>query len=912
MSKILLRRDTLTNWVANNPVIGDGEMIEITMPDNTRCAKVGDGTTHFNDLGYYKGSTSVFKRNSVMGGPKLIDGTPNFLQPVPDNFVKSLCQFEGANGATTVNDSVTGLPWTLAGGASLTTTNPITGTSSLLLTSNSTAATTNIGLSGGFTSSRWTIECKLKLTSIPTSQLSVFVLLPVTVNALGVTVNTTGKLSLYANNISATWDIANITGTTTLISNTIHSIALEYTGTQYILWLNGNQEIVVNSLSVVNMNAYQLQFQGAVGTTTYIDEVRVTIGANQYGKPYTPISTPFTYTNPYQLTAASTVNTLDILGDGSCVACYTMDGNANDLSGNYNGTPTAITYAAGKFGQAGVFNGSSSYAALPAGIVSALSSTGVTVSCFFKQNTINAVRGIVSDLDSSGTNGTFEITLDASNLLRISYGAAGNSAVSGTRPITDTTSVHHIVVSFSKATSNILVYLDNVLYETISAPTGVTLVNSAAGAIGRRYSGGQYFNGMIDQMRIFNRALTANDVQAVYLEELPKIQALLKSGTVITQADGADSSGERNFISRLTSDITVNLPLSATSNVFLDNTGNIITTTDPLIHTPSFSTVKEQSTVLDIFGDGSCKALYQFEGNANDTSGNYNGTNFGSVMYGKGKYGTYAAKFTNGVAQAINLPVNTLFWSANSTVSVNVNFSIVPASTVYNIIGGCTSIAGSVAIDYYNNTLRVMVRTSGSSNITYYTPFTPVVNTYYNIVVSFSAIANPVIAINGIILGVSTYANTSSAATTLCIGSYGDNSANSTFNGTIDQVRFFNRALQPDEILALANNGSNFMYSTSNHKVMNGNPRTYLGQITTDAQKVTSIVPVPFNRTYRKISRTTAASTTYNHNLGFIPDDIVIREDNIQRNKACASISASQLGFTTVDTSTDITLTSSW
>ena len=68
---------------------------------------------------------------------------------------------------------------------------------------------------------------------------------------------------------------------------------------------------------------------------------------------------------------SSTVNTLQILGDTSCVAAYTFEGNANDLSTNYNGTASNvrydysgtasnITYATGKFGKAAVFNGSNS------------------------------------------------------------------------------------------------------------------------------------------------------------------------------------------------------------------------------------------------------------------------------------------------------------------------------------------------------------------------------------------------------------------------------------------------------------------------------------------------------------------------------------------------------------------------
>jgi len=56
----------------------------------------------------------------------------------------------------------------------------------------------------------------------------------------------------------------------------------------------------------------------------------------------------------------STVNVCDIFGDGSCIATYTFDGNANDLCGNYNGTWHGTeVYETGKFGKAAKFDGNS-------------------------------------------------------------------------------------------------------------------------------------------------------------------------------------------------------------------------------------------------------------------------------------------------------------------------------------------------------------------------------------------------------------------------------------------------------------------------------------------------------------------------------------------------------------------------
>lgn len=50
--RLQVRRDTAANWTTNNPVIRAGE---IGYETDTRWHKIGDGTTAWNDLGYYHG-----------------------------------------------------------------------------------------------------------------------------------------------------------------------------------------------------------------------------------------------------------------------------------------------------------------------------------------------------------------------------------------------------------------------------------------------------------------------------------------------------------------------------------------------------------------------------------------------------------------------------------------------------------------------------------------------------------------------------------------------------------------------------------------------------------------------------------------------------------------------------------------
>lgn len=51
-TRIQLRRDTEENWTSKNPVLSDGEMIIVRMPDGNTRKKIGDGAKKFSELPY--------------------------------------------------------------------------------------------------------------------------------------------------------------------------------------------------------------------------------------------------------------------------------------------------------------------------------------------------------------------------------------------------------------------------------------------------------------------------------------------------------------------------------------------------------------------------------------------------------------------------------------------------------------------------------------------------------------------------------------------------------------------------------------------------------------------------------------------------------------------------------------------
>lgn len=195
------------------------------------------------------------------------------------------------------------------------------------------------------------------------------------------------------------------------------------------------------------------------------------------------------------------------LGDPSGAATDEKGANA----GTYTNTPTlgatglltgdpdtAVTFAAA----------SSQYVTIPYAAALHAGSDVISISAWFKRTAINAQHVIWSNGNAGGSDA--ELWFHSDNSLYFSAEGTGNLFKSAAA-ITDA-NTHHVVATKSGATS--VVYLDG----SVMAGTGANtlLVDSgAASTIGRDVSG-RYFQGTIDEVAVWNRALTAAEVANLY------------------------------------------------------------------------------------------------------------------------------------------------------------------------------------------------------------------------------------------------------------------------------------------------------------------------------------------------------------------------------------------------------------
>ena len=216
-----------------------------------------------------------------------------------------------------------------------------------------------------------------------------------------------------------------------------------------------------------------------------------------------------------------TVDLYNPFPDGGGVALYQLNGDATDESGNYNGVFTTPAYGTGEFGQAGVFNGSSSYISVPNSAGNNL--TTISASCWFKKN---AQGGTGVLMNNGGADGAAQqgwyLAILSSGFIRFSTSGSGDSSANVDGTINYADGIWHNVVLTHTAvgvgTGIYKIYIDGniVISGSNSRFTSTATQPLVIGRFAR--AAVEYFNGSIDQVRIFSRALRPYEVEALYTE----------------------------------------------------------------------------------------------------------------------------------------------------------------------------------------------------------------------------------------------------------------------------------------------------------------------------------------------------------------------------------------------------------
>ncbi|WEK53722.1 MAG: DUF5695 domain-containing protein [Candidatus Cohnella colombiensis] len=185
---------------------------------------------------------------------------------------------------------------------------------------------------------------------------------------------------------------------------------------------------------------------------------------------------------------------------------------ASDSSGNgKNATLSGGTsWVAGKSGNALSLNGSNAYASLPSGIVSGLND--FTIATWVKVNSLSDWARIF-DFGTGTSNYMFLAPRAGGSGLRFSITSSGNGSEQQLNAtVLPTGTWKHVAVTLTGTTGRM--YVDGV---QVAINSNMTLKPSSLGSttlnyIGRSQFSDPYLNGVIDDFRIYSRALSATEV----------------------------------------------------------------------------------------------------------------------------------------------------------------------------------------------------------------------------------------------------------------------------------------------------------------------------------------------------------------------------------------------------------------
>jgi hypothetical protein len=209
------------------------------------------------------------------------------------------------------------------------------------------------------------------------------------------------------------------------------------------------------------------------------------------------------------------------------IAYWPFNNSAADQSGyGRNGTASGVTSVADRFGSANSayhFDGSTSYVSVPDNVALRLNNTDFTLNAWIKLDSYNSsyLSTIVSKRFSGLNNGWLWGINGALNTPQgATYygpgGGTGNANAIGST-VLNTGQWYMVTCVYTLASQQLSIYINGVLDHTFSNILTASATATATLLIGKDgATGGYYFQGSMDDVSIYNSALSVSSVQQLY------------------------------------------------------------------------------------------------------------------------------------------------------------------------------------------------------------------------------------------------------------------------------------------------------------------------------------------------------------------------------------------------------------
>jgi bla regulator protein BlaR1 len=209
------------------------------------------------------------------------------------------------------------------------------------------------------------------------------------------------------------------------------------------------------------------------------------------------------------------------------VALWSGEGDGIDSIGGNNATLTDITFAPGKVGQAFSFNGLSSSIRIPASqSLDIGEGDGFTITAWIKPSDVQGLHPLIQWTDNNMLNLWIGIRPFENGVLRGDITDAAGNHFLATNPGTLASGVfQHIAFTYDKASGIGTLYLNGVI--VAQRQLGIQLVANTKGDLlfsqlddrPGNWSTNRAFAGLMDEIALYNRALSASEIQAMCTDE---------------------------------------------------------------------------------------------------------------------------------------------------------------------------------------------------------------------------------------------------------------------------------------------------------------------------------------------------------------------------------------------------------
>ncbi|HBN02499.1 MAG TPA: hypothetical protein DD396_00490 [Bacteroidetes bacterium] len=185
-----------------------------------------------------------------------------------------------------------------------------------------------------------------------------------------------------------------------------------------------------------------------------------------------------------------------------------------------------------------------------------------------------AAQHVIVDWGTTATGGRFTLNILWGNTLRIEVGGSG---INGKTVLNDG-NWHHVAASYDpSATYKFCLYVDGVLDTSANNTTTVNTTSGNTLIIGKRVDNVNYFEGEIDEVRVWNHARTASQIADLFDKELcPNHSGLVAYFRLNQGTANANNSGKTtavNSISSAANGSLINFGLSGSSSNWVSGSG---------------------------------------------------------------------------------------------------------------------------------------------------------------------------------------------------------------------------------------------------------------------------------------------------------------------------------------------------